>query len=116
MRKLGIFLFMLSVAAGVHAQEKTSLMSKLAQKNILNHMDVGVNVGSVGIGIDVAVPVGDYVRVRAGYNYMPRFTIKSDFPIETRNGSIEKYIGKINGVNIDDKIAEFGVYASCDRR
>jgi len=109
MKVLGIFLSALSLSAALLAQEKQSFSSLLAQKNILNHMDVGINVGTVGVGIDVAVPIGNYVRIRAGYNYMPRFTIKSDFPIETRNGSIEKYIGKINGVDIDKKIAEFGV-------
>ena len=118
MRKLGIFLFMLSVAAGVHAQEKTSLMSKLAQKNILNHMDVGVNVGTLGVGIDVAVPVGDYFRVRAGYNYMPSFTIHSDFSVETSNGgSIQKFFDKKDKIdeyltqyNIDINAPEFAKY------
>ena len=109
MKKLGVFLLALSVAATISAQDKSSLSSLLAQNNILNHMDVGINVGTVGIGIDVAVPVGDYVRVRAGYNYMPQFTINSNFSIETRNGSIKKYISKINNIDIDKKLEEVGV-------
>lgn len=81
--------------------------SVLNEKNILNHMDVGVNVGTLGLGIDVAVPVGDYVRVRAGYNYMPRFTIHSDFNVETRSGGVGKLIEKVG--KIDEKLAEFGI-------
>ena len=105
MKKLGVFLFSLFMAAAVPAQDKGSLSSRLAQKNILNHMDVGVNVGTVGIGIDLAVPIGDYVRIRAGYNYMPRFTIHSDFSIETNNGgSLTNYIEKINKIDIDKKV------------
>ena len=77
MKKLGVFLISLFMTAAVPAQDKGSLSSRLAQKGILNHMDVGVNAGTLGIGIDVAVPVGNYVRLRAGYNYMPRFTINS---------------------------------------
>ena len=78
------------------------IRSVLKEKNILNHMDVGVNVGTMGIGIDVAMPVGDYVRIRAGYNYMPRFTLHSDFNIETSGGGkasafINKF-GKINEI------------------
>ena len=80
MKKLGIFLLAVSLNAAISAQDKNQ------DKNILNHMDVGVNVGTLGVGIDVAVPVGDYVRIRAGYNYMPRITFNSDFPIETSKG------------------------------
>ena len=89
MKKFSIFLSMLSFAACMLAQDKTSVVK---DKNIFNHMDVGVNVGTMGIGIDVAMPVGDYVRIRAGYNYMPRFTINSDFNVETRSGGIGNLI------------------------
>ena len=110
MKKLGIFLSALMLTSAIQAQEKTSLSSRLAQKDILNHMDVGVNVGTTGIGVDVAVPVGKYVRVRAGYNYMPRFTFHSDFSLQTRKGGgIEQYLVKIQSFNIEKKAAQFGV-------
>lgn len=102
MRKLASVLFVLSVSAVMSAQEGgKSFISVLAQKNILNHMDVGVNVGTMGIGVDVAVPVGNYLRVRAGYHYMPRFTINSDFPVETRsgNGSVTDFVGEETNVS-----------------
>ena len=67
---------------GAVAQDETEskqlFFSRLEEKNILNHMDVGVNVGTMGLGIDVAMPIGDYVRVRAGYTYMPSFTLHAD--------------------------------------
>lgn len=100
MRKLGVFLFVLSLATAVQAQEKKTLFSCMAQNNILNHMDVGVSVGTVGFGIDVAVPVTDYVRIRAGYSYMPPITFHSNFPIETSGGGKASYFinkfGKLN--------------------
>lgn len=102
MRKLAVVLSALSLSAALSAQEGgKSFTSVLAQKNILNHMDVGVNVGTMGIGVDVAVPVGNYVRVRAGYHYMPRFTINSDFPVETRsgNGSVTDFVGEETNVS-----------------
>ena len=40
-------------------------------KNMLNHLDVALTLGTTGVGIDLAMPVGDYVRVRAGYAFMP---------------------------------------------
>lgn len=111
MKKFGVLLFALSMMAGAWAQEKdaskATFFSRLADKGILNHMDVGVNVGTVGFGIDVAMPIGDYVRVRAGYNYIPRFNFHSDFNIETRDGSISNLQSKFD--NINEKLAEFNI-------
>ena len=95
MKKLGIFLLSVSLTAAISAQDK----------NMLNHMDVGVNVGTLGVGIDVAVPVGDYVRIRAGYNYMPRITFHSDFPIETSKGGFGQTALKYFNKN-KDKVAD----------
>lgn len=44
-----------------------------ADKNIFNHMDLGVTVGSTGLGIDLSMPAGDYVSLRTGFTYMPHF-------------------------------------------
>lgn len=95
MKKFGIFILALSLAAAITAQDK----------NILNHVDVGINVGTVGVGIDVAVPVGDYVRIRAGYNYMPRISFHSDFPIETSKGGFGQTALKYFNEN-KDKVAD----------
>lgn len=115
MRKFGAILFALSIASAIMGQEAekgrspffsrlSPFFSRLAEKGILNHLDAGVEVGTVGIGINVAMPVGDYVRVRAGYNYMPRVNFHSDFNIETRNGSISNLLSKIG--RIDEMIVE----------
>ena len=69
MKKLGVIAIALTLATGAFAQKeveevvKDDLFSEMANKGILNHMDVGVNIGSVGFGIEVAMPIGDYVRV-----------------------------------------------------
>jgi len=64
-------------AAGLMAQEHKA--------DYFNHLDLGVTVSATGIGVDVAMPVGDYVRVRTGFTYMPKFHIKSSFPVEFNN-------------------------------
>ena len=45
---------------------------------IFDHMSVGLNLGTTGVGIDLAAPVTDYLQVRAGYNYFPIFKYKED--------------------------------------
>ena len=116
-KKLGVFLLTLSLMTAATAQNETGgkpsffsqLSSRMAEKNILNHMDVGVNVGTVGLGIDVAMPVGDYVRIRAGYNWIPSFNFKSDFPIDTRGGSMSHFVDKMKNIDVDKKMEEVGV-------
>lgn len=107
MRKLGAILFVLATVLAAQGQETKSLLSRLDEKNILNHIDVGVNVGTTGIGINVAVPVTDYVRIRAGYDYMPPITLRSDFPIQTRSGSISHLIDKVG--EIPERLQSMGV-------
>lgn len=48
-------------------------------KNILNHMDAALTVGTTGVGIDLAMPVGNTFRVRAGYAFMPSFKHTMNF-------------------------------------
>ena len=54
----------------------------VSAQNYFNHMNLGVNVSTTGIGADIAMPVGDYVRVRAGFTYMPKFNINSNFKVD----------------------------------
>ena len=116
-KKLGLFLLTLSLATAAAAQNETAgkpsffsqLTQRMSEKNILNHMDVGVNVGTVGIGIDVAMPVGYYVRIRTGYNWIPSFNFKSDFPIDTRGGTMSKFVDKMKTIDVDKKMEEVGV-------
>lgn len=111
MKRTGLFLMAMLLVTGVLAQVKAdgkqSLCSYMSNENIFSHMDVGVNVGTTGLGIDVAVPVGNYVRLRAGYNYMPRISINTDFTVETSKGGIGNLIDKIDG--IEEKFAEYGI-------
>lgn len=52
-----------------------------ADRNLFNHLSVGLTVGTPGIGLDVAVPAGDYVQLRAGFSIMPKFSVDADFDI-----------------------------------
>lgn len=54
------------------------------EHNIFQHMDLSVTLGSTGVGFDVASPIGDYVQLRAGYEFMPHFdaTMKFNLTID----------------------------------
>ena len=64
------------------AQTDTGSSDKSIRK-IIKHLDLGVTLGTEGIGLDVAVPVVDnLVNVRAGFTYMPRFDATMHFGFE----------------------------------
>lgn len=111
MKKLGIFLCAMTLTTSVAAQSNIggthSSTSVPSNRGILNHLDLGVSVGTTGVGVDVAMPVGNHLRVRAGYNYMPRFRFNSDFYIDTSHGSIGSLIEKID--QIEGKLEQYGV-------
>ena len=84
-----------------------------AQTKAFSHLDVGETVGSMGIGIDIGTPLCDYVQVRTGFTYMPRFSIKSHFRVETGSGmpvsqsgmeKVTKMIGQITNMQVDDQV------------
>lgn len=56
-------------------------------QNMFNHLDLGVTLGTTGIGLDAAMPVGDYVKLRTGFEVMPRFNYDMNFEVESFDGT-----------------------------
>ena len=96
MKKMMILLAMASFGIPSLAQtETTQALSTLNEKhseyipvaqywrehNIFQHLDLSVSAGTTGIGIDLASPIGEYFQLRAGFDYMPRFTAKMKFDV-----------------------------------
>ena len=68
------------------------------EHNILQHLDVSLTTGSTGIGFDVASAVGDYVQVRAGYEFMPRFHKNLKFNLTVGGEPARQYDSEGNRV------------------
>ena len=67
----------------------TTVLQAQAQENttqMFNHLDLGVTLGTTGIGLDAAMPVGNYVKLRAGFEVMPRFNYDMHFDVESYGG------------------------------
>ena len=52
------------------------------EHNIFQHLDASLTLGTTGIGFDVSSPIGDYVNLRAGFDFMPHFHHNMTFLIE----------------------------------
>ena len=78
------------------------------EHNILQHLDVSLTAGTSGIGFDVASQVGDYVQVRAGYEFMPHFHKTLKFNITVGGEPARQYDSEGNRVITKfDKMKEF---------
>ena len=70
-------LMLLTMVHSLQAQEnKTSLEA-------FKHLDIGVTIGSTGLGIDIASPLSKYVQLRTGFEIMPRFEKSLHFDIQS---------------------------------
>ncbi len=49
--------------------------------NVFNHLAVGVNAGSTGFGLDVAMPVCRYLQVSAGFTTMPNYKMNATLDV-----------------------------------
>ena len=91
-------LCMILCSAMLYAQTANSFQYKFPEKKNgpFNKLDVALTLGSTGVGIDVASPVTDFMQVRAGFTYMPKFEYKMNFPIEVGEGTREEQQSKFN--------------------
>jgi len=64
-------------------------------KNLFNHLSVGVQVGTTGIGIDAAMPMGNYVQMRVGVDFFPNITVDTDLDIDVPDLSQYPQYGSI---------------------
>jgi hypothetical protein len=69
---LGLWLTMTTIAASAQ-------VSNSGDRKLFNHMDLGVTLGTTGIGAEITMPAGDYVKLRTGFTYMPHFNKKMRF-------------------------------------
>ena len=58
---------------------------------IFNHIDLGVTAGSTGIGLEASSPVGQYLHVRTGVDYVPQFKYRMKFNIQLGDEPVGKY-------------------------
>lgn len=141
MKKILCLAFIASLTLSVKAQSQDSLKLKILNEseqseyipvfqywkehNIFQHLDVSLTAGTSGIGLDVASPVGDYVQVRAGYEFMPHFnkTLKFNLTvggqparrydedgnrIPTKFDTMKEFLYQFTGFDVEDHVDMIG--------
>ena len=68
------------------ANDSTELLPKLSwwkEHQVLNHLNAGISLGSMGVSIDVKAPLTKWADVRAGVSWLPEFQVPLYFNLNT---------------------------------
>lgn len=92
--------------------QNSAKKSVFNQYNILNKLELGMTLGTTGIGLEVASPVTKWTKVRTGISFMPSFNVPMNFGITTytdgtavNSGNFEKIremMYKLSGYEMDN--------------
>lgn len=66
----------------------SSAFAQVSMK-VANHLGVDVNVGTTGIGFELATPVSQFVQARAGLSFMPDISFNIDADVAGPNNYYE---------------------------
>ena len=118
------FLVLTFMAGALTAQAQTGTV-ETGKKGFLKTLDLSVNVGTSGIGFDLATPISDMFQVRMGYEFMPHIHVGINFPVEVGGEPAKKYdangnrvesrfdrlaknLKEVTGYDVDDHVEMIG--------
>lgn len=112
-RKLFASAILLSCAFVSQAFPSDSLSLAKPDKMIFNHLDASVSLGTTGLGLEVSAPLTKYLKVRAGVEWMPRFSMPVSFGLESyKDGMVgggnfsrqQEMMKELTGIDVDDRV------------
>lgn len=76
--------------------------SALAQeeKGYFDNMAIGLQLGTAGVGIELAAPVGPYFEMRAGYSLLPPLSFNKNVGVPEHPGEHGSAKGETKSVNV----------------
>lgn len=85
---------------------------RLRYHNILNNLDAGFSISTMGLGLEVKTPVTKWVDIRAGVDWMPKFSMPLSFNLNTYSdglptGNFNKVASMLydmTGISLDEKV------------
>lgn len=94
----------LFLAAMASVLVSTGMQAQVENFEIFRHVGGNLNVGTEGVGFDVATPVTDYLEVSAGMSFMPGFKVDGDVNVKPIRITDVTTI-PMESVNIEGKFA-----------
>lgn len=80
-KRFRMALFALLASAATFAQP-AGVIEGTGDKNIFNHLDGSITLGTTGLGVDLAMPIGKSVQIRTGFSFFPHYEQTMHFGVE----------------------------------
>ncbi len=104
MKKIITIAAAIAMATNIACAQNISGEINQTSNKIIKHLDLGLTLGTEGIGLDLSVPVVEkWVSVRTGFTYMPRFNATMHFGFEAGDESMtqaekDEQFNKLSGL------------------
>lgn len=108
--------------ANAYSFERAEKVSNSSSQTVsaFQHLNVGLTAGTTGIGFDLSTPICDMVKIRAGYTFVPQFTLSMKFgvgieeeaptfdedgnPIQSKFDKMASIVEGLTGSTIKDEV------------
>lgn len=107
----------LTVATPAKQEAQPEKVSNPYRLRPFEHLDLGVTLGTTGIGIDAAMPVSEWLQLRTGFSFMPKFDYHMSFGVQVgddASASASKFkrlsgmLEGFTGYKVDDHVDMIG--------
>ncbi len=92
--------------------DSTGLFGKMKEHQVFNRLEIAANVGTTGLGLEVASPVTKWTKLRVGVDFMPKFNIPMNFGLDSyvdgqvndKFDRIQELMYEMSGMTIDKEV------------
>ncbi|MDE6637481.1 MAG: hypothetical protein K2K32_04500 [Muribaculaceae bacterium] len=99
-------------ASAQQASGLKALTQKMNEHGVFNKVEIAANIGTTGLGLEIASPITEWTKLRAGVDWMPQFTVPMTFGMESyvdgqinnKFDKIQDLMHKFTGLTIDKEI------------
>lgn len=105
-----------SLAQKVYDEDYPNRIKDLTQKmnehDVFNSIELAANIGTTGLGLEVASPMTKWTKLRVGFDWMPQFTVPMNFALNSyvdgkvndKFDRIQEMMYRISGMTIDQEV------------
>lgn len=119
-KSLFFSVLLLTASTTIFAQSKFGQTVKhVFEGDKFNHLDFGATINTTGVGFDLAMPVGNYMQIRTGATFMPKFEKDMHFNVEvgesgtpeekaSRFAKMQDYMRDFTGLEVSNMVDMIG--------
>lgn len=105
-----------SYAQRVYDEEYPNRIKGLAESmdkhGVFNSLEIAANIGTTGLGLELASPITKWTKLRVGIDWMPHFTVPMNFELSTYTDGkvndkfdrIQEMMYDMSGIKIDQEV------------